>query len=405
MMRNNGLLVLALAGIFSTATILAHAQDKPSPDEYTSPLFDGRSLQGWHLENDCEVEAQDGVLLLKAGNGWLRSDLTYRDFVLHVEWKALQARNYDAGIYIRSAAEGKPFPKPSYQVNLLQGSEGNIGTLPGATSTGLVKAGDWNTFDIAVKGETVALEINGRAAYNVGGLTRPEGYIGFQVEVPKGGQFLIRNVRVTELGYRSLFNGSDLSGWEGAGQPAENCWSVEDGMLVCSGQKGPWLRSNEQYDDFDLRLDYQVSPGGNSGVYVRVPANGSHHRKDETEPPAGVEVQILDDEARQHAHLKPYQYSASVYDIAGAAARVSRPAGEWNTLEINCRGSRISTVHNGVLVVDADAEQSPLLKLRELKGYLGLQNHSTVVRFRHLRIGPPADLSGAVRPRPAVESK
>jgi len=383
-----------MSNVFGVLLVAVSATVAADETGFERSLFDGRSLAGWVLENDAEVDIVDGCLRLKAGNGWLRSIEQYRDFTLHVEWQALQQKEYDAGIYIRSAREGKPFPKPSYQVNLLEGKEGNIGNLPGATSIGLARpVGQWNTFDITVKGDRVAVRINDKPAYEVGGLAALQGYIGFQVEVPKGGQFLIRNVRIVELGYQPLFNGKDLSGWTGAGAPAEQCWRVEDGNIICTGEKGPWIRSEKEYGDFDLRLEYLVSPGGNSGVYVRVPENGNHHRADENEPPAGFEVQVLDDAAPQYATLKPYQYSASVYDISGADPQVSKPAGEWNTLEILCRGQQVVTVHNGEQVVNATIEQFPLLALRQTRGYLGLQNHSTVVKFRNVRIGPAFEVS------------
>ncbi len=362
------------------------------PIGVTRSLFDGVSLHGWSVENDCDVDVVDGCLRLKAGNGWLRSHHTYRDFDLHVEWKALQAENYDAGIYIRASRDGKPSPKPAYQVNLLQNKEGNISSLPGAESSGLVKAGEWNAFDLRVVGDTVSLKINGQQAYTAAGLKQLDGYIGFQVEVPVGGQFLIKNVNLTELGYRPLFNGRNLDGWEAEGGSAESCWSVQDGLLVCSGQKGPWLRSAEEFGDFDLRLEYRLSTGGNSGIYVRVPKDGNHHRENATLPIAGFEVQVLDDAAPQHLKLKDYQYSGSIYDIAGANPRVSRPPGEWNTLEINCRGDRVTTWHNGYQVTDISSSQSPLLALRSIKGYLGLQNHNTIVKFRDIRVGPAIEL-------------
>lgn len=374
------------------ANLLAAASQAEEPSRVTRTLFDGVSLHGWSVENDCDVDVVDGCLRLKAGNGWLRSHHTYRDFDLHVEWKALQAEKYDAGVYIRAGRDGKPSPKPAYKVNLLQHKEGNISSLPGAESSGLVKAGDWNAFDLQVIGDNVSLKINGQQAYSVGGLKQPDGYIGFQVEVPVGGQFLIKNVKVTELGYRPLFNGHNLDGWEAEGGTAESCWSVQDGLLVCSGQKGPWLRSVEEFGDFDLRLEYRLSTGGNSGVYVRVPKDGNHHRENDTLPVAGFEVQILDDAAPQHLKLKDYQYSASIYDIAGANPRVSRPPGEWNTLEINCRSDRVTTWHNGYQVTDVSNDQSPLLALRSLKGFLGLQNHSTIVKFRDIRVGPAIEL-------------
>ncbi|MFO1045375.1 MAG: DUF1080 domain-containing protein [Planctomycetaceae bacterium] len=376
-----------------TLTGTVSAQEDSS---VTRSLFDGVSLHGWSIENDCDVDVVDGCMRLKAGDGWLRSHHTYRDFELHLEWKALQGAAYDAGIYIRSSKDGKPFPKPAYQVNLLQGKEGNIGTLPGAESTGLVKSGEWNAFDLKVVGDTVALQINGKPAYSVGGLQQRDGYIGFQVEVPKGGQFLLRNIQLKELGYKSLFNGKDLAGWEGEGGDIKSCWSVEEGLLVCSGQKGPWLRSVSEYGDFDLRLEYRLSTGGNSGVYVRVPKDGNHHRENDKFPAAGFEVQILDDAAPQHLKLKDYQYSASIYDIAGANPRVSRVPGEWNTLEINCHGGRVTTWHNGYQVTDVNSTESPLLALRSVSGFLGLQNHSTVVKFRDIRIGPAIELPAKI---------
>src|SRR5262245_23895066 len=85
--------------------------------------------------------------------------------------------------------------------------------------------------------------------------------------------------------YRPLFDGQSLAGWEGAGQPAEKCWKVEEGTIVCTGEKGPWLRSKEEFGDFNLRLEYKLKTGGNSGVYIRVPQDGTHHGDG-----AGIEV-------------------------------------------------------------------------------------------------------------------
>lgn len=356
---------------------------------HTYSLFDGKSLAGWIVENGAKVEVQEGALLLKDGNGWLRSEHVYRDFVLHLEWKALPTDKYDAGIYLRALPGGEPFPKRGYQANLLKGKEGNIGSLPGAVSQGLVRPGEWNSFDITVLDDKVTMVINGQLAYSVGGIKEPVGHIGIQVEVPLGGQFLLRNLRVTELGFASMFNGQDFAGWQGADQDANTCWKVENGLLICTGQKGPWLRSCAQYDNFSMRFDYSLATGGNSGVYVRVPKDGNHHRENDKLPPAGFEVQVLDDAAPQHAKLKDYQYSASIYDIAGANSRVTRAVGEWNTLEIVCDGDHVITRHNGLTVTSISAESHPAIKLRELSGYLGLQNHNTEVKFRNLRIGPP----------------
>jgi hypothetical protein len=356
---------------------------------YKRQAFNGRNLDGWQVTN-CETAVENGSLVLKSGNGFVRSDHQYGDFTLELDWKARQAEMYDSGIYFRAELPSGPRPWPTrYQANLLEGDEGNVKPLSGATSKGLIKKGDWNHFKLTVIGSKASLAINGQHAWTADGVEPARGYIGLQAEVPKGGQFEFKNTTITEHGYQSLFNGRDLSGWEGATAEASACWKVEDGLLMCTGQKGPWLRSLDQYGDFNLRLEYRLKPGGNSGIYVRVPKDGNHRNRDTSgDKPSGVEVQILDDASERYKTLKDYQYSGSVYAIAPARERVSRPAGEWNTLEINCRGTSYRITQNGTLIVDANEEEYPELKQRQLKGYLGLQNHSEAVWFRNLRIGP-----------------
>ncbi len=190
-----------------------------------------------------------------------------------------------------------------------------------------------------------------------------------------------------EPGYRPLFDGKSLAGWEGAGQPAEKCWKVEDGAIVCTGEKGPWLRSTEQFGDFNLRLEYKLKAAGNSGVYIRVPADGKHHGDG-----AGIEVQTLDDRNGKYRELKPYQFTGSLYAIAPATSHVGKDVGQWNSLEINCRGTKYHITHNGTLIVAADESAYPELAGRLTKGFLGLQNHSEEVWFRDIRIGPASDL-------------
>lgn len=368
-------MVCALLGFFPSLLMAEEVGPKLN-------LFNGHDLAGWHAVH-CEAAVEDGALVITGGDGLLRADHRYADFVLELDWRPRKGEKYDSGIYFRceEPAEGKKYPD-KFQVNLLQGGEGNLIGFPEAKSTGLIKAGEWNHFKLTVLGDTAELEINGRPAWKTAGLETKAGYLGFQVEVPGGGQFEFKNITIQELGYRPLFNGADLTGWEGAGQDASACWQVKDGLLMCTGAKGPWLRSKEQFGDFNLRLEYKLKEGGNSGVYVRVPKGGNHHGKG-----AGVEIQVLDDHAPRYKDLKPYQFSGSVYAIVSAEPRVSRPAGEWNSMEIDCRGSRYRIVHNGMVVVDADEAKYPALAERLREGFLGLQNHSEEVWYRNLRIG------------------
>jgi hypothetical protein len=284
-------------------------------------------------------------------------------------------------------------------VNLKHGDELNLIRFPQGRSTGLVKPGDWNRVKLTAIGDRVTCEINGQRAWETGGVEARDGYIGLQCEVPGGGQFEFKNIAITELGSKSLFDGQTLAGWEGAGEPAEKCWKVEDSQIVCTGQKGPWLRTLDEYGDFNLRLDYKLKAGGNSGVYIRVPKDGDHHGNG-----AGVEIQVLDDKAGQYRKLKPYQFTGSVYAVVPATQHVGREAGKWNSLEINCRGTAYHVTHNGVTIVAADEKTHPELKGRLVKGFLGLQNHSEEVWYRNLRIGPAFDLAVPAVPATAAEA-
>ncbi|MEX2176469.1 MAG: family 16 glycoside hydrolase [Pirellulaceae bacterium] len=376
------LLLLAAAPLFAA-----------EPAGFQTKLLNGENTHGWQITG-CVVNVENGSLVIKDGNGLVRSDSRYRDFILELEYRPLQKDKYDAGIYIRCELppDGKPWPS-QYQVNLKHGDELNLIGFPQARSTGLIKPGEWNHVKLTIVGDKAQMKINGRPAWETTGIEARDGYVGIQVEVPGGGQFEFKEITVTELGYTPLFDGASLAGWEGAGEPAEKCWQVEEGSIVCTGDKGPWLRSKEQHGDYNLRLDYKLKAGGNSGVFIRVPEDGDHHGDG-----AGIEVQVVDDNADKHQGIKPYQFGGSLYAIAPATKRVGRPVGEWNSLEINCHGKHYRIIHNGQVIVDVDASHYPELNGRLTKGFLGLQNHSERVWFRNLRIGPAYDLPPPARP-------
>lgn len=162
-------------------------------------LFNGKDLANWDVLG-CEAEVQDGALLIKSGNGLVQTKEQFGNFVLDVEWKALKADRWDSGIYFRytEVPKGRPWP-PRYQANLAKGIEGNVAELKGASSKGLVKPGEWNRFLLTVQGTKASLEINGKPAWEADGLQAPKGFISLQAEVPQGGQFLFRNVKIKVL--------------------------------------------------------------------------------------------------------------------------------------------------------------------------------------------------------------
>lgn len=187
----------------------------------------------------------------------------------------------------------------------------------------------------------------------------------------------------SEEGFSPLFNGKDLTGWEEVGSKAK-AWHAADGLLYCEGGGGGWLSTAKEYDNFVVRLEYKVPVGGNSGVFIRAPRQGD---------PAytGMEIQVLDDTAKQYASLRPVQYTGAIYDVVAPSKRVTKPAGEWNELEITTNHRRVKVRINGELVVDAslnDHKDSEARHpgLKRTKGYIGLQNHGTRLDYRNIRI-------------------
>lgn len=191
--------------------------------------------------------------------------------------------------------------------------------------------------------------------------------------------------------FTSIFNGQSFDGWtiykhDGAKvAPADSAWSINDGVLHCTGDesKDYWIATNEKYGDCVLRLDYKIEKGTNSGIFLKVPG---HDRPAYT----GFEVQIVDDsDGRVDKHI-----SGSIYDIFAPIANMSRPIGQWNHIEITTKGHKCVVVLNGLKIIDADFEMMtepagkfdfPYSKLPKT-GYIGLQNHGRGTWFRNIEI-------------------
>ncbi len=351
---------------------------------FHASLFNGRDLDGWQVTS-CEAVVENGLLLLKSGDGFVRTNERHGDFVLELDWRARRASNYDSGIYIRADLPdaNKPWPN-RYQVNLKQGGEGNLLGVAGGTSGGLAKAGDWNHFKLSVIGDSAELEINGKKAWKTAGLVNADGYIGLQSEVDGGGQFEFRNLEITDLDFKPLFNGKDLTDWMGdtAG------YSVEDGSLVCRKDGGGNLFTTSEHADFSFRFDFKLSAGGNNGVGIRAPLKSD---------PAysGMEIQILDDPADQYRSIQPWQAHGSVYGIAPAKRGYLKPVGEWNHEEIIAHGRQITVILNGTTIVDVNLDEvgkpqtldgKPHPGLSRTEGHLGFLGHGARIELRDMRV-------------------
>jgi len=193
-------------------------------------------------------------------------------------------------------------------------------------------------------------------------------------------------------GFVPLFDGKTLNRWtiythEGKKvEPKNSSWSIpEEGVLHTTGDesKDYWISTNEKYGDCVLRMDFKVTQGANSGIFLKVPG---HDRPAYT----GFEVQIFDDvgkPADKHS-------TGSIYDLFAPIANVSRPLGQWNSIEITCKGSLVTVVMNGLKIIDCDFSlmtepmgkyDFPYSKM-PATGYIGMQTHGNAVSFRNVAI-------------------
>lgn len=185
---------------------------------------------------------------------------------------------------------------------------------------------------------------------------------------------LALNAFAADPGFRPLFNGKDTSGWKLRNAKGHNSWSVQDGVLmntVNKGEHGTDLVTEDKFWNFTVRYDYKVPAGANSGFYLR----GRH------------ELQILDDFARG----KPSKGgNGAIYNFKEPDVFVSKPAGEWNTVEATIIGNKITVIHNGKKIHDnvecAKATGSEIDNKVNDPGPLFLQGDHGTVHFRKIEI-------------------
>jgi hypothetical protein len=177
-------------------------------------------------------------------------------------------------------------------------------------------------------------------------------------------------------GFELLFNGKDLTGWE-----HKDKWSVVDGVIT-RVDRGSSLtyKAKKVPDDFELRFDWKVAKGSNSGVYYR---------------PGQYEYQILDNQVHADGR-NPRTSAASIYFGVAPSKDMTKPVGEWNSGRIVCKGTVIQHWLNDTKVVDIDytdpsrADEVTLLKRRggdlaSRGANLNLQDHGDPVWYRSIR--------------------
>ncbi len=225
----------------------------------------------------------------------------------------------------------------------------------------------------------------------------------------------ILNILIAEEaaeGWRLLFDGRTLDGWRAIGQtgvPAGH-WVVEEETIkkVPSGEvprqadgqpvQGGDLMTVQTFGDFELRLEWRISPGGNSGIKYNV----SEALSMAIPPPQaaiGFEYQILDDGGHPDALVGPNRTTAALYDLIAPRNKTIKPVGDFNQARIVFRGGHGEHWLNGLKVLEFDLgtpQMEALVlasKYRDIPGFadkrmghIVLQDHGDPVSFRNIKI-------------------
>ena len=200
-------------------------------------------------------------------------------------------------------------------------------------------------------------------------------------------------------GWVQLFDGKDLKGWRGYKKPdaSDTRWKVVDGMLtiVANGAGDTHgmrdLITEATFEQFDLRWEWKISQGGNSGMKYFV--------LEDQDSAIGHEYQLIDDERHADAKIGPHRQTAAFYDVFPAHDRPLKPAGEWNASEVIVKGKHVTHILNGKTVLEYDLESPTLMAAIEnskfkgiarfgkpQKGHILVQDHGDQVWYRKIEI-------------------
>lgn len=213
-------------------------------------------------------------------------------------------------------------------------------------------------------------------------------------------------------GWILLFDGKTFAGWRGLGRNGipEGHWVLDNGAIkkVPSGEvpqqedgqplQGGDIMTTRSFENFELYLEWKISPAGNSGIKYNVSEEMST-----SYPPKyaalGFEYQILDDERHPDAKKGGNRTASALYDLIAPEGKTLKPVGEFNTARIIFRGNHGEHWLNGIKVLEYELETPQMdallaaSKYRDIpgfakkrKGHIILQDHTDAVWYRNIKI-------------------
>lgn len=428
------------------ALILAGCCTSAKSDSQATPpagfisLFNGTNLAGWWgastedprkylalpaAELDKKRQAsladiqkhwsvQNGELVNDGHGLFLTTEQNFGDFELRLDYKTVPLA--DSGVYLRGCPQVQIWDsteKAKFNIGADKGSGALWNNSPGAPGKDpLVKGdrpfGEWNSLRIIMCGERVWVWLNGKQTVNG---ARMENYYDRKLPIPAagpiqlqthGGEIRWRNVFIREIagaearqlvrgkdpvGFKSVFNGKNFSGWAG---PIDN-YEIKESAIMCKPKKGGTIYTEAQYTNFVVRVEFKLPPGGNNGLAIRYPGDG------DTAYLGMCESQILDDnyEKATGNKIDVRQAHGSAYGMVAAQRGYQYPIGEWNFEEVTVIGSTIKVELNGTVILNTDLSKvtefmggHPHPGKDRTSGHFGFAGHNDPVMFRNISIQP-----------------
>jgi hypothetical protein len=205
-------------------------------------------------------------------------------------------------------------------------------------------------------------------------------------------------------GYVALFDGQSLNGWHSYGKAAPGAaWKIDNGAIhldAASKQSyqtngGGDLVTNQEYDNYDLKLEWKIAPKGNSGIIFNIKEDTSQYKESWY---TGLEMQVLDNEGHADGKI-PKHRAGNLYDLIAVTKETVKAPGEWNEARIVNNRGKLDLYLNGEHVVDTRMDDENWRNLvagskfknmpafaKSLGGRIGLQDHGDDVWFRNIRI-------------------
>ena len=421
------------------------------------PLIVGDSLKGWSVKGGAATyNISDGVVtgttVKNTPNTFLTTDKHYDNFILELAYKVDPSMN--SGIQIRSNSF------PYYKNGRVHGYQIEIDPSKRAWSGGIYDEGrrkwlhpleenleaqkafkqnDWNHYRIEAIGDTLKTWVNNVAASYLIDDKTSSGFIGLQVHSIHGDQkegttISWKNVKIltenletysrkstlkpiitknkltldeSKKGWKMLWDGTTTNGWRGAQLedfPTKG-WEIRDGELIVlssgggESAAGGDIVTKELYGDFELKVDFKLTAGANSGIKYYVDTNINKGAGSSI----GLEYQILDDALHPDAKLGNHEGSrtvSSLYDLI--EANTKKPInliGEWNSAYIKSKNNHVEHWLNGMKVLEYDRGSKEFAKIVSEskykkwpgfglleKGQILLQDHGDRVSFKNIKI-------------------